>query len=148
MTDFDNPTDPPSGFAREHLQRYVASGGANGHEFHGANTLLLTTKGRRSGQARRTPLIYGRDGDRYVVVASKGGADVAPEWYRNLAADPHVRVQVQDKVFDANARTAGPAEKPALWNLMAGIFPSYNEYQTKTSREIPVVILEPVTSTA
>jgi len=147
MTDLDNPTEPRSDFVRDHLRRYVASDGADGHEFHGTNTLLLTTKGRRSGQARRTPLIYGRDGDRFVVVASKGGADEAPDWYRNLVADPHVRVQVEDRVFDATARTAGSTEKPALWDLMAGIWPDYNEYQTKTSREIPVVVLEPVTST-
>ena len=147
MTDLDNPTEPGLDFARDHLRRYVSSGGADGHEYHGTNTLLLTTKGRRSGQARRTPLIYGRDGDRYLVVASKGGADVSPDWYRNLVADPNVRVQVQDKVFDATARTADPAEKPALWSLMAGIWPDYDNYQTRTSREIPVVILEPVTST-
>lgn len=143
MTTLDNPTDPPGEWQRDHLQRYVETDGAEGHTWNGVPTLLLTTRGRRSGQARRTPLIYGRDGDRYLVVASAGGADAAPSWYRNLSADPNVRVQVGNRAFTATARTANAEEKPHLWKIMTEIWPSYDEYQTKTSREIPVVVVEP-----
>ena len=96
-------------------------------------TLLLTTRGRRSGRPRRTPLIYGRDGDDYVVVASAGGGPTAPAWYLNLSADPRVRVQVKDDVFDAVARTASAEEKARLWPVMTAIWPAYDEYQAKTS---------------
>jgi deazaflavin-dependent oxidoreductase (nitroreductase family) len=106
--------------------------------------LLLTTTGRHSGQPRTTPLIYGRDGDRYLVVASRGGAPKHPDWYQNLVAQPEVHVRVMADRFKARARTATAAEKPPLWKTMAAIFPPYDEYQTRTTREIPVVILERV----
>lgn len=144
MRDFAEPTDPPGGWQREHLQRYIATNGAEGHEWNGVRTLLLTTIGRRTGRGRRTPLIYGKDGDRYLVVASAGGNPVAPEWYRNLAVNPRVAVQVGSDRFVAMARTATGAEKPRLWRVMTAIWPSYDEYQTKTDREIAVVILERV----
>ncbi len=141
MSDFDDPIDPP-GWAREHVQRYVATDGEDGHEWRpGVPTLLLTTLGRRSGKARRTPLIYGRDGDRYVVVASKGGSDTPPEWYLNLTAEPRVRLQVKADRFDAVARTASAEEKARLWPAMTAIWPAYDEYQTNTDRDIPLVIL-------
>lgn len=143
MTDLDNPVDPPAGWQREHVEKYVASGGADGHLWQGVPTLLLTTVGRRSGTARRTPLIYGRHGDRYLVVASKGGADAAPDWYRNLSAHPRVRVQVGPDVFDADAHTATADEQPELWRVMTGIWPDYDAYQAKTERAIPVVVLTP-----
>ncbi|HWN01423.1 MAG TPA: nitroreductase family deazaflavin-dependent oxidoreductase, partial [Candidatus Dormibacteraeota bacterium] len=123
-------------------RRYVESGGKDGHIWEGVTTLLLTTTGRRSGQARTTPLIYGRDGDRCMVVASRGGAPQHPAWYENLAARPEVTVQVMADRFKARARTASAAERPALWKTMAAIWPPYDEYQAKTSRTIPVVILE------
>jgi len=132
----------PPGWQQEHVRRYVESGGRDGHIWEGVTTLLLTTTGRRSGQARTTPLIYGRDGDRYVVVASRGGAPQHPAWYENLAAHPEVTVQVMADRFKARARTASAAERPALWKTMAAIWPPYDEYQAKTSRTIPVVILE------
>ena len=142
MTDLDNPIDPEPGWQREHVERYVASDGADGHIWRdGVPTLLLTTVGRRSGQARRTPLIYGRDGDRYLIVASKGGSDDPPEWYRNLAADPRVRIQVGPDTFDATAHTATPEEKARLWPVMTAVWPDYDAYQTKTSRDIPLVVL-------
>jgi deazaflavin-dependent oxidoreductase (nitroreductase family) len=144
MSDLDNPTDPP-GWAGDHVRRYVETGGAEGHERRpGVHTLLLTTRGRRSGKARRTALIYGRDGDRYAVVASKGGADEHPQWYRNIVADPRVRVQVGPERFAALARPATPDEKAQLWPIMTGIWPDYDEYQTRTDRDIPVVVLERV----
>lgn len=134
--------DSTSGWVAEHIRSYVESDGERGHEWNGVPTLLLTTRGRRSGKLRRTALIYGRDGDRYLVVASRGGAPTHPAWYLNLAEEPEVRVQVGAERFTARARTATPEEKPELWRTMAEIWPAYDEYQTKTTRDIPVVLLE------
>ena len=141
--------DSPSSWVNEHIREYVDSAGEQGHEWRpGVPTLLLTVRGRESGKLRRTALIYGRDGDRYLVVASQGGADQHPAWYLNLLADPSVQLQVGAERLTARARPAGPEEKPRLWRLMAGIWPPYEEYQAKTRREIPVVILEPEPSAA
>jgi deazaflavin-dependent oxidoreductase (nitroreductase family) len=129
-------------FGQEHVDRYRATDGVEGHDWNGTQTLLLTTKGRRSGEPRTTPLIYGRDGDSYVIVASKGGTDEQPAWYLNLSEEPQVEVQVKGDRFQARARTAGPDEKPKLWETMVAEWPAYDEYQEKTSREIPVVVLE------
>jgi deazaflavin-dependent oxidoreductase (nitroreductase family) len=130
------------GWQAEHARRYIESNGADGHIWNGVPTLLLTTTGRRTGNPHLTPLIYGQDGDRYLVVASRGGAPKHPEWYRNLVARPEVQVQVGADRFSARARTATPEEKPALWRKMTGIWPGYDEYQARTTREIPVIILE------
>lgn len=126
----------------EHARRYLASNGEDGHIRNGVPTLLLTTTGRSTGQPRLTPLIYGKDGDRYLIVASRGGAPDHPHWYKNLVANPAVKLQVGAERFAARARTANAAEKPALWSAMTQVWPGYDEYQAKTSREIPVVILE------
>ena len=142
MAVHSGPTDPPGAWQREHLQRYVETSGAEGHLWNGVPTLLLTTTGRRTGQARRTPLIYGTDQGRYLVVASAGGSPQPPAWYLNLAADDRVTVQVADEEFVATARAATVAEKPALWRVMTAIWPAYDEYQAKTDRDIPVVVLE------
>lgn len=143
MVHFDDPSDSPTGWVNQHLRRYVTSHGEKGHEWRpGVPTLLLTTVGRRSGKARRTPLIYVRDGDRYAVVASNGGSDTAPQWYRNLAAEPRVRFQVGAEIFDGLARTASPEEKSRLWSAVTDVWPDYDTYQRRTSREIPVIILE------
>ena len=137
------PTDSPTDWVKDHIDRYVATDGKDGHVWrNGATTLLLTVKGRRSGKPYRTALIYDRDGENYVVVASKGGAPEHPEWYRNLTANPEVEVQVLGDIFTATARTANAAERPKLWSLMTQMWPAYNDYQLKTDREIPVVILE------
>ena len=136
---------PQPGWVTDHIQRYLASNGQDGHIWNGVPTLLLTTTGRRSGKPRTTPLIYCQSGEPpfYIVVASRGGARHHPSWYLNLADTPQVRLQVGADCIDATARTASDEEKPALWNLMAEIWPAYNEYQAKTDRVIPVVILEP-----
>jgi deazaflavin-dependent oxidoreductase (nitroreductase family) len=126
----------------DHLRRYQASDGADGHLWNGVPCLLLTTTGRKSGNALTLPLIYGRDGDRAVIVASRGGAPDHPAWYKNLAATPRVRVQIAADKFAANARTAAGEERARLWRAMAKIWPAYDEYQAKTTREIPVVVLE------
>jgi deazaflavin-dependent oxidoreductase (nitroreductase family) len=129
-------------FGQEHVRRYQETDGAEGHEWQGVRTLILTTTGRRSGEARSTPLIYGEHGDDYLVVASKGGAPEDPNWYRNILEQPEVKVQVKGDRFTAHARPARPEEKPELWQQMASIWPAYNDYQSKTDREIPVVVLE------
>jgi deazaflavin-dependent oxidoreductase (nitroreductase family) len=134
--------DSPTRWVARHVRRYVDTDGRSGHRWNGTTTLLLTTRGRRSGRLRRTALIYGRDGDRYVVVASNGGARNHPHWYLNLTAQPEVQVQVQAERFAALARTAGAEERPRLWRLMAEIWPDYERYQKRTGRELPVVILE------
>lgn len=108
----------------------------------GSKTLLLTTRGRKTGNATTTPLIYAEDGDNYVIVASKGGAPRHPGWYRNLSKDPDVQVQVKDDVFAARARTAAGDERERLWRLASQQWPDYDAYQTRTEREIPVVVLE------
>jgi deazaflavin-dependent oxidoreductase (nitroreductase family) len=122
-------------YGDEHVRSYRETGGELGHNWkEGSSVLLLTTKGRKSGQERTTPLIYGTAGDDYVIVASKGGSDEPPGWYVNLEADPDVEVQVLDDVFSARARTASPDEKPQLWERMVGEWPHYAEYQKRTER--------------
>jgi deazaflavin-dependent oxidoreductase (nitroreductase family) len=128
-------------FGQEHVARYRETGGDEGHDWQGTKTLLLTTTGRRSGERREHALIYGRHGDDYLVVASKGGAPQHPAWYLNLEANPEVELQVGDERFAATARTATPEEKPELWRIMTAEWPAYDEYQTKTDRDIPVVVL-------
>jgi deazaflavin-dependent oxidoreductase (nitroreductase family) len=131
-------------FGQEHVERYRETSGEVGHEWQpGVYTLLLTTTGRRSGEPRTAPLIYGQDGDAYVVVASAGGADAHPGWYHNLVAGPEVEVQVASTVMAATARTAEGGERDRLWRMMADIWPDYDEYAKRTDRTIPVVVLAP-----
>ena len=135
-------TDSPTGWVAKHVRGYVDSDGKRGHRWSGVDTLLLTTRGRSTGTLRRTALIYGRDRGRFVVVASNGGSKTHPNWCQNLMADPHVFVQVGEDRFEALARTATARQKTRLWRLMVSIWPEYETYQTRTTREIPVVILE------
>jgi deazaflavin-dependent oxidoreductase (nitroreductase family) len=141
--DLDRATDSRWDWVAEQTRAYLASGGTVGHESNGVCTLVLATTGRRSGIPRRTCLIYGIAGEDFVVVASKGGADEDPAWFKNLQADPSVGVQVGGRRFTARARVASPAERAPLWLLMARIFPLYDEYAQKTDREIPIVLLTP-----
>lgn len=136
-------TDSPTGWVAKHIREYVETDGRRGHRRWGVDHLLLTSRGRRSGKLRRTALIYGRDGDRYVVVGSSGGQPRHPAWVLNLLADPQVRVQVGAETFPARAYPAEGEEKERLWRLMAGIWPDYDRYRRRTSRDIPVVILQP-----
>jgi len=129
-------------FGQEHVNRYVETDGEEGHDWRNTSVLILTTKGRRSGEQRPTPLIYQPYGDDYLVVASKGGADQPPAWYLNLDAEPEVAVQIKGDRFRARARTASPEEKPDMWRTMTATWPDYDAYQEKTDREIPVVVLE------
>lgn len=131
-------------YGREHVEAYRRTGGKEGHEWRpGVFTLLLTTTGRTSGDPYTTPLIYRQDGDDYVVVASKGGADAHPDWYRNLQANAEAQVQVGGDVMDVTARTASGADRSRLWDRMAEVWPKYNDYAEKTDRVIPVVVLTP-----
>jgi proline iminopeptidase len=130
-------------FGKEHVRRYRETGGKEGHDWkRGSKILLLTTKGRTTGEPRTTPLIYETDGDRYVIVASQGGAPEHPGWYRNLVKEPEVELQVWDEVFPARARTAEGEERDRLWRLAAQQWPDYDEYVKRTDRQIPVVVLE------
>jgi proline iminopeptidase len=107
-------------------------------------TLLLTTTGRKSGEKQLVPLIYGKTDGGVVVIASKGGAPADPGWYRNLAKNPEVEVQVGTDRFRAKASIVEGPERSKLWDQMVGIYPPYTEYQKKTERRIPVVLLERV----
>lgn len=135
---------------KDHLDRYLATNGEEGYLWDASlgggkgmiPTLLLTTTGRKSGRELTLPLIFGRSGDEYVVVASKGGAPEHPAWYLNLQANPSVKVQVKADKFDARARTANAQERAALWPRMVEIYGPYADYQKKTDRQIPVVILQ------
>ncbi|MFF0860992.1 nitroreductase family deazaflavin-dependent oxidoreductase [Nonomuraea sp. NPDC050227] len=132
-------------YGKEHVQRYQATDGAEGHDWNNTTVLLLTTKGRNSGRPYTTPLIYQRFGDDFLVVASKGGDPEDPQWYKNLLAHPDVEVQVKGDRFKARARTASAEEKPEMWRTMTRTWPQYDEYQEKTDRQIPVVVLERTT---
>jgi deazaflavin-dependent oxidoreductase (nitroreductase family) len=134
----------PELYGQEHVERYRATDGEEGHYWREALVLLLTTTGRKSGDKRTTPLLYGRRGDDVVLIGSNGGAPAHPPWYLNLKADPEVEVRIKGERFKARARDATPEERPELWRTMAGYYPPYDEYQRRTEREIPVIVLERV----
>jgi deazaflavin-dependent oxidoreductase (nitroreductase family) len=127
----------------EHIRRYQETNGEVGYLWNGVPTLLLTTTGRRSGLPRTIAIIFGRDGDDYLLVASKGGAPSHPNWYLNLTANPEAEIQVRGERLRVRARTAAEDEKPRLWQIMAELWPNYDVYQTRTERVIPVVVLTP-----
>jgi proline iminopeptidase len=137
----------------EHANRYLASGGTDGHMYKvtlpqrgeiTAPALLLTTTGRKSGDKFIFPLFYGTEGGSYFVIASKGGAPQHPGWYRNILANPDVEVQVGTQKMNARARTTEGEERLRLWKKALEFWPPYADYQLKTEREIPVVVLDPV----
>ena len=132
-------------FGDDHVRQYEATGGKVGHDWNGTTCLILHTLGRKSGETRKFPLIYGRDGKSYVVVASKGGAPDNPGWYENLVAHPDAEIQVRDEVIPVKARTATPEEKKRIWPTMTAEWPDYDNYQAGSSRNIPVVLLRPRT---
>jgi deazaflavin-dependent oxidoreductase (nitroreductase family) len=128
-------------FGQEHVRVYRETAGRRGYHWRGATILLLTTEGRTSGEPRTTPLIHRTDGDRWVVVASKGGAPSNPSWFENLRANPDVTIQVNGETVPVRATAAEGGERTRLWSLMTEVWPPYDEYQTRTDREIPVVVL-------
>jgi len=128
-------------FGEEHVRVYRETAGARGYHWRGTTILLLTTRGRKSGEDRTTPLIHRTDGDRWVIVASKGGAPANPGWSENLQADPEATIEVKDERIPVVASVAAGDERARLWESMCEVWPAYSDYQTKTEREIPVVIL-------
>jgi F420H(2)-dependent quinone reductase len=128
-----------------HQAAYRATGGLVGHRMGNLTFLLLTTRGAKTGVARTLPLVYGRDGDNLVLVASKGGAPRHPAWYVNLSAHPEVVVQLGSRNLWMRARTATGPERDRLWKLMTGQYKGYDDYQRRTDRQIPIVVLEPAT---
>jgi len=130
-------------FGDEHVRQYEATNGKVGHDWNGTSCLVLHTIGRKTGATRKFPLIYGRDGADYVLVASKGGAPEHPGWYLNLVAHPDVAIQVWGDVIPVTARTGTPADKSRVWPIMTAQWPGYDDYQAKTRRDIPVVLLRP-----
>src|SRR5438046_10554356 len=132
-------------YGQEHVRRYRETGGEVGHIWkEGATVLLLTTAGRKTGKPGTMPLIYAEDGDRYVVIASQGGAPTHPGWYRNIVKNPEAEVQAEDEVFFARARTAEGEERERLWRKANQVWPHYDAYAKRTERVIPVVVLERV----
>jgi deazaflavin-dependent oxidoreductase (nitroreductase family) len=128
-------------FGGEHVRIYRETGGERGYHWRGATILLLTTEGRTSGEPRTTPLIHRTDGDRWVVVASKGGSPANPSWFENLKANPEAEIQVKGETVPVRAAAAEGEERSRLWSLMVEVWPAYDDYQARTDREIPVVVL-------
>ncbi len=139
----ETPIDPTGdSWIAEHVKVYVESGGKEGHIWQpGVPTLLLTTRGNKSGTARRTALIYGRDGNDYVVMASYAGSPTHPDWYLNLVADPEVVIQMGEDVTAGTARTVADEDRDRVWKIMTAIWPDYDEYSAKTNRKIPLVAI-------
>jgi len=127
----------------EHIRKYRETGGEVGYIWNGVPTLLLTTTGRRTGERRTSPLIFARDGDDYLVVASMGGLPKHPQWYLNLQARPEAEIEVKAERIPVVARTASDQEKPRLWKIVSDQWPNYDLYQSRTERIIPVVVLTP-----
>lgn len=144
MTDNDYTPPDLTLIGEDHIKAYRETDGEVGYLWNGAPSLLLTVTGRRSGELHTSALIFGRDGDDYLVVASVGGMPEHPQWYRNLVAEPAAEIQVKSDKFAVRAATASAADKPRLWQIMTGIWPNYDVYQSRTEREIPVVVLSPV----
>lgn len=133
----------------DHVELYLKDP-EKGHEWDSSHvggpgilpTLLLYTKGRKSGQIRPLPLIYGKSGDKFIIIASRGGAPEHPAWYENLLQEPQCEIQVASRRYKVIAHTASGAEREAMWQQLAQIYPTYNDYQAATKRQIPVVVLE------
>jgi deazaflavin-dependent oxidoreductase (nitroreductase family) len=132
-------TFPSNDHNREIIEKFRANNGAMPN---GARLLLLTTTGARSGQPRINPLAFTRDGERYVVIASKGGYPSNPDWFHNLVANPEVTVEVDQQRFVARAIVTEGSERDRLFDAQAAKMPNFAEYQTRTSRQIPVIVLE------
>ena len=135
-------TNPMNDFNTKIIEEFRANGGETSGPFKGRPLLLLTTRGAKSGTERTTPLVYTKDGDRVVIIASMGGAPKSPSWYHNLKANPEATLEIGTEKFKATASIAEGAERDRLYAQQAGMMPAFNEYQEKTTRRIPVVVLE------
>lgn len=140
--DIDDATDSSWEWVAEQTRHYIATGGAETADSN-VPVLVLATTGHKTGEPRRNCLIYAKSGTEYVVVASKGGADHDPHWFKNLSAEPSVGIQVGSERLTARARVASAEERSRLWPMMTKIFPLYETYESKTDRQIPVVVLSP-----
>lgn len=139
------PLDSAMDWVAEHTRKYVETGGEDGYLWRGYPTIVLTTTGRKSGDLRRNALIFGRDGNDYILVASYGGRPKHPLWYLNLVADPSVTIQDRADVIRGTAETVPEGdERDRLWAQMVALFKNYGEYQDNTDRRIPVVRVRPV----
>jgi deazaflavin-dependent oxidoreductase (nitroreductase family) len=125
------------------IEEFRANAGKVGGQFEGAPLLLLHTTGAKTGQARVNPIMYLADGDNLAVFASKAGAPTSPDWYHNLLANPRPTVEVGDKTINMVARVAEGDERKRLWSRQKELYPGFAEYEQKTTRQIPVVVLEP-----
>jgi deazaflavin-dependent oxidoreductase (nitroreductase family) len=134
-------TDDDDLFLDEHVRAFRESDGERGYHWRGTTILLLTTTGRVSGEPRTMPLIHRTDGDRWIVVASKGGAPENPSWFENLRAQPDAEIELPGERIAVRAEAAEGAERERLWKLMTEVWPAYDDYQARTEREIPVVVL-------
>ena len=137
-------TDPTNmnEFNQRVIAEFRANGGKVGPPFEGAPMILITTTGAKSGKQRVSPLVYTRDGDHYIIIASKGGAPESPDWYHNLVANPELTVEVGTEKFQARASVAEEPERTRLYDQQAAMMPNFAEYQRNTTRKIPVVVLE------
>lgn len=136
-------TDPaPTDFNASIIAEFRANGGKVGGPFEGAPMVLLHTTGAKSGKERVNPLVYTRDGDRYVVIASKGGAPTNPDWYHNVRANPRVTLEVGEETFEATATVVDGAERDRLFAAQAELMPGFKDYEKNTDRVIPVVVLD------
>jgi deazaflavin-dependent oxidoreductase (nitroreductase family) len=129
-------------FNRNLIDEFRANGGKVTGMFEKFPLVILTTTGAKSGEPRTFPVVYSRDGDRLVVIASKGGSDQNPAWYHNMVANPRVTVELPDETFEARATVAEGDERDRLFRAQADLMPNFDEYQAKTSRRIPVIVLE------
>ena len=143
----ETPTSTPgtdtSLLGEEHVRVYRETNGERGYIWNNVTILLLTTKGRRSGESRTIPIIFTPHSDGWLIIASRGGSPTHPKWYLNILDDPHVHIQVKAEHYEAVARTAASGERERLWEQCVKTWPNYNIYQSRTSREIPVVVIEP-----
>jgi len=124
------------------IEEFRANAGRVGGPFDGAPLLLLHSTGAKSGRERVNPMVYRVDGDRFVVFASKGGAPTSPDWFHNLVANPRAKVEVGTETIDVKARVAEGEERERLWARQKELMPGFADYEQKTDRQIPVVILE------
>ncbi|MCX7864011.1 MAG: nitroreductase family deazaflavin-dependent oxidoreductase [Novosphingobium sp.] len=143
----DTPRISPDGtdislVNESHVKAYQETNGEIGYLWNGATTLLFTHRGRKTGQLRTNAIIFTQVGNRYVIIASKGGSPTHPGWYHNILADPNVEVQIKGEKFAATARVAESPEREELWAEAVKQWPNFDVYQARTTRKIPVVVLE------
>jgi deazaflavin-dependent oxidoreductase (nitroreductase family) len=137
-------SDPMAEFNQKVIDEFRSTGGKVGGPFAGAPMIIVTHRGAKSGRPYTTPLVYSKDGDRYVIIASKAGSPTNPAWYHNLLAHPEVTVEVGSEKFQARAVEVKGAERDRLFDAQAGLMPQFNEYKARTTRVIPVLALERV----